>query len=175
MPRRPDEAGDPLLFTGRVVSSDGTPLAGAELDVWHADAKGLYSGFDPSLPEGILRGKVYTDDDGRFELRTVVPAPYTVPHDGPTGQMISACGWHPWRPAHIHLLVSADGHQVLTSQLYMEGDQYLDDDVAGAVKPSLIVAPERHEASPERGMPEPYRHFDYEFQLAEAQTPAAVS
>ena len=92
LPRRPDEEGDRVGFTGRVTGEDGEPLAGAELDVWDADAKGLYSGFDPSLPEGILRGKVLTDADGRYEVRTIVPAPYTIPEDGPTGAMVHAAG-----------------------------------------------------------------------------------
>ena len=109
LPRREDEEGDQVVFTGRVTGEDGEPLAGAELDVWHADAKGLYSGFDPSLPEGILRGKVLTGADGRYEVRTIVPAPYTIPEDGPTGAMVHAAGWSPWRPAHIHLIVERRG------------------------------------------------------------------
>src|SRR5437899_2342231 len=153
MPRRPDEQGEPLLMTGRVVSADGTPLSGAVLDVWHADANGLYSGFS-EIPAGILRGKVITGDDGRFELRTVVPASYTIPHAGPTGRLIAACGWHPWRPAHIHLLVGAEGHELLTTQLYIATSDYLDDDVADAVKESLIVRPTQADG---------YLCFDYEF------------
>lgn len=160
MPRRPDEQGDRLLMTGRVVSADGTPLPNALLDVWHADAEGLYSGFS-DIPAGILRGKVRTDEDGRYELRTIVPAPYTIPHDGPTGRMIAACGWHPWRPAHIHLLVSADDHQLLTTQLYIASSDYLDNDVAHAVKDSLIVQPEREGD---------HLRFDYEFRLAPVRT-----
>jgi catechol 1,2-dioxygenase len=165
MPRRPDEPGEPLLMTGRVVSSDGVPLAGAVLEVWHADAQGLYSGFS-DIPAGLLRGKIVTDADGRFQLRTVAPAPYTIPHDGPTGRMIAACGWHPWRPAHIHLIVSADEHDELVTQLYLATSDYLDDDVADAVKDSLIVRPERGGDG---------LHFDYEFRLAPAHAPVAVA
>ena len=66
--------------------------------MWHADAKGLYSGFDPSLPEGILRGKVLTDADGRYEVRSIVPAPYTIPEDGATGAMVHAVGRYPAAP-----------------------------------------------------------------------------
>jgi catechol 1,2-dioxygenase len=139
------------------------PLAGAVLDVWHADAKGLYSGFS-DIPEGILRGKVITDAEGRFELRTIMPAPCTIPHDGPTGRMIAVCGWHPRRPAHIHLIVSADGHEPLTTQLYFAGGEYLHDDVADAVKDSLVVAPERTTDG---------LHFDYEFRLSPAAVAAA--
>jgi catechol 1,2-dioxygenase len=167
LPRRPDESGDRVVFSGRVTGEDGSPLPGAELDVWHADAKGLYSGFDPSLPEGILRGKVLTDADGRYEVRTIVPAPYTIPEDGPTGAMVHAAGWSPWRPAHIHLIVSADGHEPLVTQLYIDSSDYLDSDVASAVKDALIVHPRPQEGTDELA-------FTYDFTLARDRQPAAV-
>jgi catechol 1,2-dioxygenase len=164
LPRRPDEQGEPLRMTGRVLGVDGEPLSGAVLDVWHADATGLYSGFS-DIPEGILRGRVVADDEGRYEVRTVLPAPYTIPHEGPTGQLIAACGWHPWRPAHLHLLVSAPDHDPLVTQLYFEGSDYIDGDVASAVKDSLIVKPERDD----EGLA-----FDYEFRLAPARAAVPV-
>ncbi len=111
LPRRPDEPGDPTLITGRVTDVDGAPLAGANLDVWQADAEGRYAGFMPGPPDGNLRGQVRTDDDGRYEIRTVVPGPYTIPLDGPTGKMTAAAGWSPWRPAHVHLIVCAEGYR----------------------------------------------------------------
>jgi catechol 1,2-dioxygenase len=175
LPRRPDETGEPLTFTGRVLDAEGQPLAGAVLDVWHADDQGLYSGFDPSLPEGILRGKVPADADGRYTVRTILPAPYTIPHDGPTGRMIAAAEWHPWRPAHVHLIVTADGFEPLVTQLFIDSSDYLDDDVAKAVKDELIVHPERREHDPETGSDEPHRYFDYDFRLAPARTPAGVA
>lgn len=141
LPRRPDERGTPLSFTGQVRDVDGTPLPGAEVDIWHADADGYYSGFAPHLPEGNLRGLVVTDDEGRFSIRTVCPAPYRIPTDGPTGRMIAAAGWHPWRPAHLHVMVRAEGHRQLTTQLYFEGGAWVDDDVARATKPELILRP----------------------------------
>jgi catechol 1,2-dioxygenase len=156
LPRRPGEKGERLLITGRVLSADGAPLPGAMLDVWQSDADGLYSGFS-DIPAGILRGKVITGPDGRFELTTIAPAPYTVPHDGPFGQLLAACGWHPWRPAHIHLIVSAGQHEHLITQLYLGSSDYLDSDVAGAVKDSLIVHPQRDGD---------HLAFDYEFRLA---------
>jgi catechol 1,2-dioxygenase len=165
LPMRPDEKGDPLEFSGRVVDHEGRPLAGAVLDIWHADADGLYSGFS-DIPEGILRGKAITDDEGRYTVRSIVPAPYTIPHDGPTGKMIAAAGWHPWRPAHIHAIVSADGYEALTTQLYIDSSDYLDDDVAGAVKPELIVHPRPKDDEPGR------LHFEYDFALSPARQPA---
>ena len=164
LPHRPDEQGERLLMTGRVLSAEGAPLEGAVLDVWHADAQGFYSGFS-NIPAGILRGKVITDADGRFEVRTIAPAPYTIPHEGPTGQLIAACGWHPWRPAHLHVIVSADEHDALITQLYLDSSDYIDDDVADAVKDSLIVHPER------RG---DHLEFDYEFRLAPVRAAVPV-
>lgn len=165
MPMRSDEQGEPLLFTGRVQTTDGKPLPGATLDVWHADASGLYSGFS-DIPAGMFRCKVRSDRNGEFELRTIVPAPYTIPHDGPTGRLIEASGWHPWRPAHIHLLVTAEGYEQVTTQLYIGSSPYVDDDVASAVKESLVVHPERREPDARLGFYGPFQHFDYEFRLA---------
>lgn len=141
LPQRPDEQGTELVFSGRVRDTDGNPLPGAELDLWQADEQGHYSGFAPHLPDGNLRGVVVTDEAGRFEIRTIEPAPYRIPTDGPTGTMIEAAGWHPWRPAHLHLLVRADGYRTITTQLYFRGGEWLDSDVAAATKPELILDP----------------------------------
>jgi catechol 1,2-dioxygenase len=141
LPHREDEKGEPLVLSGQVRDLDGTPLAGAEVDIWHADADGYYSGFAPHIPAGNLRGVVTTDSDGRFEIRTVQPAPYQIPTDGPTGKLIEAAGWHPWRPAHLHLMVRAAGHRTVTTQLYFAGGEWLDSDVAEATKPELVLDP----------------------------------
>ena len=142
LPMRDDEKGEPLVFAGQVRAVDGIPLAGARLDVWHADSDGLYSGFAPGLPAGNLRGVITADEAGRFEIRTMLPAPYEIPKDGPTGKLIAAAGWHAWRPAHLHLTVSAPGYGTLTTQLYFHGGQWLDSDVAQATKPELILDPQ---------------------------------
>ncbi|GEL24795.1 catechol 1,2-dioxygenase [Pseudonocardia sulfidoxydans NBRC 16205] len=141
LPMREDEKGEKLLFTGQVRDLDGTPLAGAEVDFWQADADGYYSGFAPHLPDGNLRAVVVTDDQGRFEITSIKPAPYQIPTDGPTGALIAAAGWHPWRPAHLHLMVRADGHRQVTTQLYFTGGEWLDNDVATATKDELILDP----------------------------------
>ncbi|GAA3061888.1 catechol 1,2-dioxygenase [Pseudonocardia yunnanensis] len=141
LPMRADEPGTPLLFRAHVRSADGTPLPGAQVDVWQSDADGLYSQFAPGIPEWNLRGVVIADGGGRVAIRTMDPAPYQIPHDGATGQLITAAGWHAWRPAHLHFKVMADGHQVLTSQLYFTGGAYTDADVASAVKPELMLDP----------------------------------
>lgn len=142
MPMRDDEKGTPLVFAGQVRDVDGNPVAGAEIDIWQADDDGYYSGFAPHPPEGNLRALVVAGDDGRFEIRTIQPAPYQIPTDGPTGKLIDAAGWHPWRPAHLHLIVSAPDHRAVTTQLYFSGGQWLDSDVAEAVKPELVLDPQ---------------------------------
>ncbi|WP_433504555.1 catechol 1,2-dioxygenase [Pseudonocardia halophobica] len=141
LPMRPDEKGEALVLSGQVRDLDGRPLAGAEVDFWQADADGYYSGFAPHLPDGNLRGVIVTDDEGRFAITTIKPAPYRIPTDGPTGAMIAAAGWHPWRPAHLHLMVRADGHRQITTQLYFAGGEWLDSDVASATKDELVLDP----------------------------------
>jgi catechol 1,2-dioxygenase len=142
LPQRPDEKGTPLVFTGQVRDTAGDPVPGAELDLWQADGDGYYSGFAPHLPDGNLRGVIVTDGQGRFEVGTIQPAPYQIPTDGPTGQLITAAGWHPWRPAHLHLIVRAPGYRPITTQLYFRGGKWVDDDVAQATKPELVLDPQ---------------------------------
>ncbi|GAA3681318.1 catechol 1,2-dioxygenase [Arthrobacter ginkgonis] len=136
---REDEPGAPLLFQGQVTGTEGKALAGAKIEVWHADDLGFYSQFAPGLPEWNLRGSFIADAEGRFEINTKRPAPYQIPTDGACGQLIHAAGWHAWRPAHIHLKVSAPGHELLTAQLYFPGDPHNADDIASAVKPELML------------------------------------
>ncbi|MFZ3554759.1 catechol 1,2-dioxygenase [Streptomyces sp. BH055] len=141
LPMRADEGGTPLLFQGQVRAVDGTPLAGATVEMWHADDDGFYSQYAPGLPEWNLRGTVVADEQGHFRIHTVQPAPYQIPTDGSCGRLISAAGWHAWRPAHLHLKVSAPGHQLVTTQLYFDGGAHVADDIASAVKPELILDP----------------------------------
>jgi catechol 1,2-dioxygenase len=143
VPMREDEGGTPLLWTGTVTSTDGTVLKGAKVELWHADADGFYSQFAPGLPEWNLRGTFTADENGAFRIHTVQPAPYQIPTDGSCGKLIKAAGWHAWRPAHIHVKASAPGHELLTAQLYFPGDEHNDDDIASAVKPELILDPQR--------------------------------
>lgn len=138
---RDGEKGTSLVFQGQVRSVDGTPLGAAVVDIWHADDDGFYSQFAPGLPDWLFRGRVVTDSEGRFAISTMQPAPYQIPTDGSCGRLIEAAGWHAWRPAHIHLKVAAHGHELVTTQLYFEGGEYVDTDVADAVKPELMLAP----------------------------------
>ena len=147
IPMRDDEPGTPLLFTGQVRAVDGAALPAAIIELWHADSLGFYSQFAPGLPEWNLRGVFVANDDGRFRIETMRPAPYQIPTDGACGALIEAAGWHAWRPAHLHLKVSAPGHELITTQLYFPGDPHNDDDIAGAVKPELLLDPRRREDS----------------------------
>jgi catechol 1,2-dioxygenase len=141
LPMRDDEKGTPFLFQGTVTDLDGNPLENAQVELWHADDDGYYSQFAPGIPEWNLRGTIVTGPDGRFTFHTVKPAPYQIPTDGSCGALIAAAGWHPWRPAHLHLKVTAPGKKLITTQLYFEGGQWVGDDVAQAVKPELILSP----------------------------------
>jgi catechol 1,2-dioxygenase len=134
----PSEAGERLVVSGTVRDVEGTPLSNAVLDFWQADSRGRYSNFNPDPPEMNLRGRIRSGKDGRYELHTVKPAPYTIPHDGPTGQVLQALGRHAWRPAHIHLKASCEGYRSLTTQFYLADSDYLDSDAANAVRADLV-------------------------------------
>jgi catechol 1,2-dioxygenase len=144
MPMRDGEKGTPLVWEGTITSTDGSPLAG-KVELWHADADCFYSQFAPGLPEWNLRGTFSTGPDGKFKITTIRPAPYQIPTDGACGKLISAAGWHAWRPAHLHVKVTAPGHELLTAQLYFPGDPHNDDDIAAAVKPELMLDPVPHD------------------------------
>jgi catechol 1,2-dioxygenase len=131
--------GEPCVVSGRIVSGDGTPLPGAVLDVWQADGNGFYDVQRPDVqPPGNGRGLFTTDAEGRFWFRTCVPSPYPIPTDGPVGELLKATGRHPYRPAHIHFIASADGHTPVTTHIFVAGSDYLDSDAVFAVKQSLV-------------------------------------
>ena len=133
---RPDD-GPPLLIEGRVRSVDGQFLANASVDVWHADDAGFYDVQKENAPFSS-RARVRTDAAGRYWLIGAVPAPYPIPDDGPVGEMLEAQGRHPFRPAHVHFMVAAPGHETLVTHLFLAGSDYLDSDVVFGVKDTLI-------------------------------------
>ena len=141
-----EPAGEPAWVHGVVSGSDGTPIAGAELDVWQNGDNRLYAVQDPGAPEEHLRGRFSTREDGSYAFLAVRPVPYTIPDDGPVGAMLSATGRHPWRPAHIHLIVRAEGYAPVTTHVFDRESAYLDSDAVFAVKPSLLRDFEPHEA-----------------------------
>jgi hydroxyquinol 1,2-dioxygenase len=131
---------EPCVVTGQVVDPDGRPLPGAVLDVWQADDHGAYDVQEPDKqPAGNGRGLFTADADGQFWFRTIVPSYYPIPTDGPVGELLDATRRHPYRPAHIHFIVSADGYQSLTTHIFVDGTPYIDSDAVFAVKKSLIT------------------------------------
>jgi protocatechuate 3,4-dioxygenase beta subunit len=131
--------GEPTVVHGRVMGEDGRPIAGASLDIWQASPAGMYDVQDPSQPEMNLRGLFRSGVDGTFWFKTVKPAAYPIPDDGPVGDLLRAIGRHPMRPAHIHFMVGAPGYETLITHIFVEGDPYLESDAVFGVKGSLVV------------------------------------
>ncbi|MFJ3670027.1 dioxygenase [Streptomyces sp. NPDC090106] len=154
--------GERCVVSGRVLSGDGTPLPGAVLDVWQADGNGFYDVQRPDVqPPGNGRGLFTADAEGRFWFLTCVPSSYPIPTDGPVGGLLRATARHPYRPAHIHFIVSAPDHTPVTTHIFVAGDEYLASDAVFAVKESLVrdFTPVRDaDAAKEFGVPVPFRH-----------------
>jgi catechol 1,2-dioxygenase len=144
-------AGVPAWVHGRVLDVTGAPIAGAELDVWQNGADMLYAVQRPEAEEDHLRGRYLTRSDGSYAFIAVRPVPYPIPDDGPVGRMLAATGRHPWRPAHIHMIVRAPGYKTVTTHVFDATSEYLDSDTVFAVKPSLLrTFVERSPDDPER-------------------------
>jgi hydroxyquinol 1,2-dioxygenase len=167
-----DRTGLPALVTGRVLDLDGRPIAGALLDVWQTQTNGLYDSQDADSDSLHMRGKFRTDSEGRYAIRTVRPVNYPIPSDGPVGAMLKATGRHPWRPAHIHFVVSANGYEPVTTHIFDRTDPYLSSDAVFAVKDRLICDFVRHESpEPEAsryGIGAPFCAAEFDFRLAPA-------
>jgi catechol 1,2-dioxygenase len=134
---RPED-GSPTLVSGRVTNPAGEPLAGATLDIWQSSGNGLYDTQDPQQPKFNLRGVFVTGPDGAYQFRTVRPASYPVPTDGPVGSLLRGAGRHHWRAAHIHAIVSAPGCRPVTTHIFDAENPYLDSDTVFGVKGSLV-------------------------------------
>ncbi|HEY0719513.1 MAG TPA: dioxygenase [Streptosporangiaceae bacterium] len=160
----------PCVVTGRVVDTDGNPLPGAVLDVWQANDHGAYDVQEPDRqPDGNGRGLFTADAEGRFWFRTIVPSYYPIPTDGPVGELLAATRRHPYRPAHIHFLVAADGHRTLTTHIFVAGSEYIDSDAVFAVKASLITGFDEVDDPAQAAryqVASPFRHADVQIVLA---------
>ena len=164
--------GTPLLIEGTVAGTDGTPIAGATVDTWQTDGHGFYDVQGPAGLNGLAgRARFRTDSAGRFWFRSVMPSSYSIPADGPVGDMLRVQGRHPHRPAHVHFMVGAPACRTLVTHLFLAGDPYLDSDVVFGVKDSLIQAAEHQPAGiTARGhfVDQPMTALRYDFVLAPA-------
>ena len=157
--------GEPLFVRCRVIDTQGKPVEGAMVDVWQASPIGLYENQDPDQPDMNLRGRFRTGADGYFRFRSVRPAGYPVPTHGPVGGLLANQRRHPYRPAHIHFVVIADGFETLVSQVFADDSEYLGSDVVFGVNRSLVGTFVAHEDgnAPDPDVHGRYYTLEYEF------------
>ncbi|KAK6078564.1 Catechol 1,2-dioxygenase 1 [Seiridium cupressi] len=153
-------------LSGRVLSTaTGQPIPNAIVDAWEAGPNGMYEQQDPGQPDMNLRGRFRTDEQGRYSMLCLRPTAYPIPFDGPAGRLLKLLDRHPYRPAHVHFIVSADGHRPLTTQIF-DSDKYTKDDAVFAVKKELLVTfKEAKAAHVSNGVK---WELEYDFHLAEA-------
>ena len=166
--------GEPCFVSGTVRGDDGRTVAGAELHVWQADEDGLYDVQYADRDRLAARAVLRSDAAGRFHFRSIVAEPYPIPHDGPVGRMLQALNRHPWRPAHLHFMIRAEGYQGLTTHVFRRGDKYLESDAVFGVRSTLVGDWVRHEAgtAPDgTAMPHPFHTLTFDFVLARAAEP----
>ena len=165
------EQAEIMWLHGQVVDSNGKPVAGAIVDIWHANTLGGYSFFDQSQSQYNLRRRIQTDADGRYAVRSIVPCGYGCPPDGPTQKLLTELGRHGNRPAHVHFFVSAPGYKHLTTQINLNGDAYLWDDFAFATREELIADPVKitdANIAEQRNIHQPHTEVNFDFTLVAA-------
>ena len=135
-----DFGGPVLLAEGVIRDTEGKPIAGAEIDIWQTAPNGLYASQDEKQDTFSFHGLMTVGDDGRYAFTTVKPVEYTVPSDGPVGDILRACGRHPWRPSHLHYIVKASGFRTLVTEVFPDDDPYLDQDTVFGVRDDLVMA-----------------------------------
>jgi catechol 1,2-dioxygenase len=162
------ERAETLFMQGTVFDQDGKPLPNAKVEVWHANLLGNYSFFDPSQADFHLRRTIVTDAEGRYQFRSIIPVGYGCPPDGTTQALLNRLGRHGQRPAHIHFFVSADRHRKLTTQINIDGDEYLWDDFAFASREGLvppIVRIDDPRQLDQKQVDRPFASIDFDFHL----------
>jgi hydroxyquinol 1,2-dioxygenase len=164
--------GEPCIVQGRVISVAGEPVPNARLEVWQADDDGFYDVQQPGLEEPRGRGHLYSAQDGRYWFWTVKPTAYPIPVDGPVGGLLAGANRSPMRPAHVHFMVSAPGHQTVTTHVFADGDPHLDSDAVFGVKSELIAPVVHNEPGPApdgRVLDVPFWSITYDIVLAPAR------
>ncbi|QOR40325.1 catechol 1,2-dioxygenase [Billgrantia diversa] len=173
-----DTGAEVMWLTGQVRDTQGKPIPGAQVEIWHADSKGNYSFFDPSQSDYNLRRTILADAEGHYRARSIIPSGYGVPAGSPTDQVLKLLGRHGQRPAHIHFFVSAPGHRHLTTQINLAGDEYTYDDFAFATREELVVEATRIEDAGEaakRGLEAPFTEVVFDVELASTADPELQS
>ena len=167
--------GPVLLAEGVIRDTEGNPIAGAELDIWQTAPNGMYASQDEEQDTFSFHGLMTTDENGRYAFTTVKPVEYTVPSDGPVGDILRACGRHPWRPSHLHYIVKAPGYRSLVTEIFPGDDPYLDQDTVFGVRDDLVM---NYVEKPASDFPdgmelsgkvsEPFLHVKFDVKLAKA-------
>lgn len=170
-----DFEGEVVLVEGCIRDTDGNPIPGATLDIWQTAPNGMYSSQDPEQDIYSFHGLITTDDKGRYAFTTVRPVSYTVPTDGPVGEILNATGRHPWRPSHLHYIAAANGFRTLVTEVFPDDDPYLDEDTVFGVREDLVVT---YVEQPAGSFPDgfelsgtvdgPYSRVDFDLVLAPA-------
>ncbi len=167
--------GTPLYCEGRIDGADGKPLAGATVDIWQSDAEGFYDVQKTAVGEHNLRGRFKTGADGRYGFWSILPSSYPIPADGPVGQLLKATARHPYRPAHVHFMISAPGYETLITHVFVPGDPYLESDAVFGVKDALIGDFQRRPASEApagKAVEETFYRLNYDFRLTASRAAA---
>ena len=169
---------DTLFMQGTVLDQDGKPVPGAKVEVWHANLMGNYSFFDRTQSDFNLRRTIIADEHGRYAFRSIIPVGYGCQPNGTTQQLLNLLGRHGQRPAHIHFFVSSPGHRKLTTQINIDGDDYLWDDFAFATRDGLVPPIARIDDPAQldaKQVDKPFASIDFDFYLTRenATLPAA--
>jgi hydroxyquinol 1,2-dioxygenase len=162
-----DPEGEPMFLSGRVLGVNKKTIANALIEVWQPNSKGLYDIFDPSQPVGNFRGQFHTDQGGNYRFETVVPGGYSLPSDGPCGEVLRLLGRDTWRAAHLHFKLSATGYTPLTTQIFIDGDPHLDSDTTFAVRTNILKL-QKHKSLPEleaQNQNKPFYSTRFDFML----------
>ena len=164
--------GTPLFFSGRVVDTEGEPVAGANVDVWHCATNGLYENQDPSQAEWNLRGRFVTDGHGRFSYQSIRPVGYPSPAGGPTEKLLRVQHRHPYRPAHLHALIYKEGFKTIPAQVYAADDEVLESDSQFGVQSNAVGHYVLHEdePAPDSSIEGPWYSLEHTFVLMRGES-----
>jgi len=163
----------PLLVKGKILNQQGEAIVGAKIEVWQTAENGMYSGQDPDQLLTNLRGAFISQVQGEYAFKSILPVSYQIPSDGTVGELLNYSKRHFWRPAHIHFMITAEGHQPLVTHLFIQDDEYLNGDAVFGVKDRLIVGFQQRNASAEDqakfAVDANYNLIDYDFVLSQGE------